>query len=173
VKKILLTQGKFALVDDADFEAVNQFKWHATKFRRAFYACRSSQRVNGKQSTIYLHRFLMPGIDEIDHKDGNGLNNQRNNLRAASRAENLQAFRRKWKKTTSKFRGVYWDKHHKLWCAQLRKAGIHFNLGRFVSETDAALAYDAAARKYFGEFASPNFNNKQNKIKTKHENILL
>lgn len=162
MKRLSLTQGKFALVDDADFESVCEFKWCAHRTGNRWYAVRGINSRGGKGSIQRLHSFLMPGISEIDHKDGNGLNNQRENLRPVTRSQNSQAFRRKIVGASSKFRGVYWSTSRQKWVAQIHKSNTHLHLGYFELEIDAARAYDAAAIKLFGEFASPNFKPKQN-----------
>lgn len=157
MKTIPLTQGKVALVDDADYEAVSQFKWCALKIGRRFYAVRNVRRPDGKIANQYMHRFLMPGAPEVDHRDGDGLNNQRNNLRPATSQQNHQGFKSKAAGKTSKFRGVSWRKERQKWRGHIQVDGKFVHLGSFKNEEDAARAYDAAARKYFGEFASPNF----------------
>lgn len=157
MKTIPLTQGKVALVDDADYEAVNAHKWRAVKGGRGVYASRSIRKPDGKWTTQSMHQFLMPGVARIDHRDGNGLNNQRYNIRPATWEQNGRGFQHKRLGTTSKFRGVSWQKQCRKWWAQLEVAGKKVHIGLFESEFDAALAYDAAARHYFGEYASPNF----------------
>lgn len=158
MKTISLTQGKVALVDDADYAAVSAFKWCAYKTSRGhFYAKRNVRKPDGKQHIQFLHHFLMPGV-RVDHRDGDGLNNQRHNLRPATRQQNRQAFQRKKPDATSQFRGVTWLATDKKWQAQLGHNGRTFYLGRFADETEAAKAYDKAARERFGEFASLNFN---------------
>lgn len=158
MKEILLTQGFVALVDDADFEAVSVFKWHAHRDDSGcVYAARNVRNPDGSQRTLCLHRFILPG-GRIDHRDGNGLNNQRANLRKATRSQNGQAFRRKSEKKSSVFRGVSWHKSTQKWSSNIRpnkKPQIY--LGLFELEKDAALAYDKAAREIFGDFATPNF----------------
>lgn len=158
MKTIPLTQGKVALVDDADYAAVSQFKWCAMKIGRRFYAVRNVRRPDGKVANQYMHRFLMPGAAEVDHINGDGLNNSReNNLRSVTTRQNRQAFKRKAAGKTSKFRGVSWRKERGKWRAHIQVYGKFVHLGTFSNEIDAARAYDAAALKYFGEFAHLNF----------------
>lgn len=157
MKTIKLTQGKAALVDDADFERVKAHKWHALKSRRGFYAVRGLRKSDGKKTLQYLHRFLLPGVAEIDHRDGNGLNNQRENLRPVTHQQNMQGFQRKRLGATSKFRGVSWYKNISKWEARIQVSGKRIFLGHFTDETKAARAYDAAARHYFGDSAYFNF----------------
>jgi HNH endonuclease len=157
VKTIPLTQGKVALVDDADYEVVSKFKWYALKSRHTFYAVRNFPKGNGKQGLIRLHRFLLPGHPEIDHRDGDGLNNQRENLRPATRSQNEWGACHKRRGVSSVYRGVSWYSRDKKWLSYIHVSGKGKHLGYFLSEEDAARAYDTAARKYFGEFASPNF----------------
>ena len=107
---------------------------------------------------MLLHRFLMDAPDgvEVDHIDGNGLNNCIRNLRLVSHAQNLRGFQRKSLGCSSKYRGVDWYRAHQKWRAQINYRGRFYHLGYFYSEKDAARAYDVAAKKYFGEFAQSN-----------------
>lgn len=158
MKEIPLTQGKVALVDDADFEAVSKFKWHAAKRRSRFYAARKIHKPDGEWTIQYLHQFLMPGVPQIDHQYGDGLDNRRKNIRPATNQQNRHGVNRKKVGAGSTFRGVSRDKQRGSWKAKIKACGKTLFLGRFSVESDAARAYDTAAKKYFGEFASPNFN---------------
>lgn len=150
---ISLTQDKSALVDDEDFDLINQHKWFWTRNKWGGYAGR---RREGK--TILMHRVIMnasKGV-EVDHKNNNGLDNRRTNLRNASSQQN------KWNMSlpshnTSGFKGVVWHKAAKKWMAQIKKNKITQYLGCYEDKLEAAKAYDEAARQYHGEFANTNF----------------
>lgn len=160
MRKIQLTQGKFALVDDEDFEYLMQWKWHAQRrpkgYYEVFYACRSIAN-NGH---IYMHRDLMKTQEGMicDHVDHDTLNNQKSNLRNCTHSENLRN-RRKGIGTSSIYKGVYFMRGRKKhpWIAQIViTARNTTSLGSFKTEIEAALAYNQAAKKYYGEFACLN-----------------
>lgn len=155
MKTIPLTQGYVALIDDADFETVSDFNWYAIK--KGKYAARNVQNPNGTRTVLLMHKFLMPGVPEIDHEDGDGLNNQRKNLRPATHRQNLQGFQKKRAGASSIFRGVTWDKQYQNWKTQVQVDGKNTYVGRFSDEDEAARAYDDAASRFFGRFASLNF----------------
>lgn len=96
---------------------------------------------------------------KVDHRNGNGLDNQKDNLRVCTRLQNARSFASKRKNASSKFRGVSRDFDREKWFADIRVLRKTIHLGRYEQEEDAAKAYDAAAKIYFGEFASPNFSN--------------
>lgn len=171
MKKIELTKTKkksvkhFAIVDDEDYERVNQYNWCVVEDHNVFYAMRSEcipkeKRVGKtRQKTIKMHRFIL-GISDIsilvDHNDHDGLNNQKYNLRTTNHSGNMSN-RRSHKGSTSKYLGVSWAKHARKWNSSLWVIDKTLNLGYFESEEEAAKIYDEAAKKYHGEFANLNF----------------
>ena len=157
MKTIPLTQGFVAQIDDADYERVAQFKWSATRTKSNVYAIRKVRKPTGGTTSQLLHRYILGVTDrkiDVDHKDHNGLNCQRNNLRKCVRGEN-DGNRRKTR-GASKFKGVSWDSSRSRWraCIRIEKT-VH--LGYFKDEVQAALAYDTAARIRFGVMANCNF----------------
>ncbi len=138
----------YAQVDDSDFEFLNKFRWHYAKSNQTAYA---ESYIDGK--TIRMHTLVLPltGEFEVDHKDENGLNNQRDNLRAANRSQNT-AHGKKRKGTSSKYKGVSFHKHTGKWRARV---GTKY-LGVFDSEIAAARAYNKVALETYGEFAKLN-----------------
>lgn len=156
MKEIILTQNQVALVDDADYEWLNKRKWCANKTRahHTFYAKRYTK---GKMEC--MHRVIL-GLKrgdkrQCDHIDGNGLNNQRFNLRVCTIQQNQQCKRNL--KGTSKYKGVSLNHGCRTWGVRIQVNYKRIHLGSFHSESDAARCYDKAALKYFGEFARPNF----------------
>ena len=155
MKQIQLTRGKFALVDDSDFEAMSALKWYATEIYNTFYAVRVVTEENGKRKMVYMHRLIIGAACDglqVDHVDMNGLNNQRNNLRACTRSEN-QRNRAIDRNNTSGFKGVSWDKKRGKWRAYIRLNGKEMFLGRFAEAAAAYAARCDAAVKLHGEFA--------------------
>lgn len=159
MKIIWLTKGQFTLVDNADYEWLNQYKWFSNISNRCIYAARWIRLLKrGKQKVIKMHRFILGVTDsklQVDHIDHNGLNNQRSNLRIVTASQN-GSNRRPKINGRSKYIGVCWDKKQNKWYAQLKKDSKVFNLGRYSNEIEAALAYNEAAKKYHGEFSNLN-----------------
>lgn len=159
MKEIKLTRGLVALVDDEDFDWLNQFRWHVciSPKCRSIYA---GAHVGPQRKNRLMHRELLNLHDpqiHVDHRDGNGLNNQRSNLRIATRSQNQANRTSPRSDKTSRYKGVAWDKQQQMWRVQLKYCGRKHHLGRFYDETEAAKAYDNGARRIFGEFARPNF----------------
>ena len=160
MKKILLTKGMYALVDDADHEWLNRYKWYAKKSNKTYYAVRQQRVSKHKQATVLMHREIL-GLKqgdprEGDHRNHNGLDNQRNNLRIADKAQNQQN-RTERRNSYSKYKGVSWNKRDRKWQVYIGLGGKSKYVGYYEDEKEAARAYDAEARKYFGEFANTNF----------------
>ena len=157
MKKIPLTQGKAALVDDADYEWLNQWKWCAVKMCHFYYAVRHAKQDNAR--VLYMHREIMSapkGLD-IDHIDHDGLNNQKINMRLCTRQQNCANKRKRDFTTSSKYKGVCYIRKNGLWLANISYNNKTMSLGHHAAEEDAARAYDKKAVELFGEFASTNF----------------
>jgi hypothetical protein len=156
MKRIALTQGQYALVDDEDYERLNQVKWYAHENYKTFYAQRTISTINGRRRIIHMHHEVIgiPPREFIsDHKNGNGLDNQRHNLRHVTHRQNGQ--NRKNQKKTSQYPGVSWHSGRKKWVAQIQLYGKIKNLGGFTNEVDAFNAYKetikAIGEKVVGE----------------------
>lgn len=151
-------RGLVALVDDADFDYLNQWNWSGEKHRNTFYAHRVDT-TGEKRIKIKMHRLVVNITDPkvlVDHKDCNGLNNCKSNLRVCTSSQNAMN-RASQKNTSSQYKGVYLNKDTNKWAAEIR--GQNHNrkyLGLFVSENDAAIAYNEAAKIMHGEFAKLN-----------------
>lgn len=159
MKEIPLTQEKVVLVDDEDYEWLSQYNWyaHCDSWGINWYAVR---KEHGQD--VIMHRVILNALpeQEIDHRDRNGLNNQKYNLRFATPQQN-RANQRKRLSGKSNFQGVYfYSNRNKPWRAQISYSGIRNHIGYFESEEDAARAYDEIAQEIFGEFAGLNFPEK-------------
>lgn len=147
MKEIKLTQGKVALVDDEDFEYLNQWKWHARRGNcgYTFYAGRQVRVFANKQKLIHLHVAILGNPQKgmvCDHIDGNGLNNQRINLRYVTIRQNTQNNVHRVK--SSKYTGVSWDKKNLKWQSKIAVNGKCKALGRYVLEEEAFNVYRQA-----------------------------
>ena len=142
----------FAMVDDEDFEWLSKWKWFNDG---SGYAVRK-QLVDGKKCTIYMHKEILkapPGM-EGDHRFGDKLDNRRENLRVCTHAENMR--NRKPNKGRALPKGVRWHVGARKFMAGIHVNNRHVHLGLFLTEPQAKAAYDAAAIKYYGEFARAN-----------------
>lgn len=153
-KNISLTQGKVAIVDDADYEELVKHNWYFD----GRYAVRWAKRHFYRREKIMLHRAILNPNDDvdIDHINGDTLDNRRENLRICSHAENMHNMK-KHADNTSGYKGVTWDKRTRKWQAQIQVSGRKVFIGRFSDKVEAAVAYDEKAREIFGIYAKVNF----------------
>jgi hypothetical protein len=154
---VALTQGKFALVDEEDFELVSRFTWcfSAVKDRPDVGYAKTRDNETGRQ--FRLHQLVLGFPSHmIDHINRDRLDCRKKNLRAATGKQN-QGNREGSKNNTSGYRGVYWHVRDAVWRAQIMRNKKQIGLGTFQSAEDAARAYDRAAREHFGDFARVNF----------------
>lgn len=156
-KTIPLSQGKVALVDNEDFEFLNQWKWTCSARKHTSYAYRNVYQNSQYVQRVYMHRAILnppPGM-QTDHINGDGLDNRRCNLRICTPSQNL-ANSRKRKGTTSQYKGVSWGQKSQCWTAAIDEGGQDVYLGHFDDEEEAAIAYNYAARRLYGEYARLN-----------------
>lgn len=151
VKQIKLNLDKKALVDDIDYINLANRKWYVSTWG---YAIR---KENGQTVTMHIEIMGRQKGKEIDHRNGDKLDNRRANLRFVTATQNLQS-RRKFNNNTSGYRGVTWLKAAKAWQVCVRANKIKYFIGYFKDKIEAARAYDKAAKKYHGNFAQLNFN---------------
>lgn len=144
-------KGKFAWVDDQDYDLVKDYHWHIKPGRDCEYAKTSTN--------LLMHRLILGVTDsktDVDHIDHDGLNNRRSNIRVCTRAQNrMNSFPNV--NSSSHYKGVSWSKDRSKWRAQIKFNGKITHIGLFDYEMDAARAYDEVAKKYFGDYARPNF----------------
>lgn len=156
MKTIPLTQGYEAIVDDEDFDLVSRFKWAVGTNKSGNYYAVTSQRTPPKFTR--MHRLIL-GLRSIppwvDHKDGNGLNNRRDNLRIATPTQNSGNRKPQKTKHGHGFKGIFLRR--KKWQASIFHDGRRIRLGMFLTPELAARAYDAKAKEIHGEFARLNF----------------
>jgi hypothetical protein len=154
MKKIPLTQGKFALVDDEDFAELSKVKWCVSHYG---YATRNFPSKKGGRRILYMHRVILKAKmkEQCDHINMNGLDNRRENLRICTRSENKHNSQ-KYSNNTSGFKGVTLDKRCGRFVANIKVNSRRIYLGSFAEKSEAALAYNVAALKYHGDFAQLN-----------------
>lgn len=154
MKEIILSNGETTLIDDEDYELLNSSKWY---FHNGY--ARHSEYIGGKgykTKYIYMHRLLLdaPKGKEVDHINGNPLDNRRSNLRLASTSENHINKQRPPKNNTSGHIGVIWFEPKQRWHARIQVNGKSKHLGVFDELNDAIAARKAAEILYYGEFAT-------------------
>ena len=158
-RKIPLGQGIFTIVDPDVFYLLNIFPWVARKDRCGIYAVRFDNGSDKRSKIVSMHRVIKnpPKGLVVDHKNHNTLDNTSSNLRNATYSQNLYNKKKIRSDTSARFVGVSFNKKHSKYIAYIRHEGKLLWLGSFDNEIDAAKAYDAAAKKYHGEFARLNF----------------
>ena len=156
MKIIPLTQDEFALIDDEDFDIINLFKWYVKRDGNNIYA-RTDLEINRKKYIISMHRLILnvPKGKDTDHKSGNGLDNQKNNLRICTCQQN-QWNQRGHRNKSSEYKGVSWQYDKNKWRATIKYNYKQIYLGTYRDEVIAAKAYDFVAINLFGEFARLN-----------------
>jgi len=158
-RRIGLTQGMWAKVDAEDYERLSRHKWRVCrkKGRQTVYAERTIRKGNGRYSRMLMHRQIMGEVGAgmvVDHANGDGLDNRRANLRAATAAEN--SWNRRGGAGRSGYKGVSLSRERRKWRAAIFVKGRRHHLGYFSDAREAARAYDAAAREHYGQFARVN-----------------
>lgn len=159
-KEIQLTQGKIALVDDDIYPYISQWKWIAHKRKNTWYAVRNAPRPPGGVLILMHRQIVQPqnGMD-VDHINGDGLDNRAENLRECTHSQNIQNSKLR-SDNESGYKGVHWDNVKRKWRAGIReKNGKYIHLGYHDDPCEAGRAYDFAAKKLHGTFARLNFPN--------------
>lgn len=160
VREIELTRGKIALVSAEDYERLSAVKWYAMKDSRSgtFTAARG-----GGGRFILMHRLIIGDIPEgleIDHINGDSLDNRRENLRICKHSQNRKN-NKKYETNTSGFMGVHFRTERQKWVAMIYADGKRQYLGHYDTPEEAAVAYDEAALRLHGEFATLNFQSER------------
>jgi hypothetical protein len=162
MKEIPLTKGLVTIVDDEDFQMLNAYKWYSVGHPKKEYAATYGGKGKGQPQHIRMHRMLLnaPDDSEVDHINGNRLDNRKSNLRLATRSQNGRNrgkfSNHKGKSHSSRFKGVTYHSRDSCWQATICVDGQYTHLGYHNTEREAALAYNKAAIKYHGEFAIIN-----------------
>lgn len=161
MKEIKLSQQQITLVDDEDYEYLNQWIWcsYFSPITKTFYAMRNSKTNKyGKRINIYMSREIMNTPEKLhcDHIDHDTLNNQKYNLRNCEFKDNMKN-KRLYKNSTTLYKGVIFDKESQKYRSRIGLNGKKIHIGRFDSIIDAAMAYDKKAIEIYGEFACTNF----------------
>ena len=156
VKKIKLNKG-FTVVDDADYKRFNQYNWYLNAGGYVIRTITVGDWRDGKRKSILLHRLINNTPDGVctDHANGDKLDNRRSNLRDATRRQN-SINKRVCSHTSSKYKGVHRLKANGRWQSYINVEGKLRHLGTFKKERDAALAYNAASKKFHGKFSKLN-----------------
>jgi len=154
MKTITLTNGFSALVDNGDYEILSIYKWQVQSRKWGNYAIRVGRK--GEPTTVRMHRQIM-GLDstkEVDHINGDGLDNRRSNLRLVTHSQNQMNNRRA--SGSSRHKGVHWCNRSQRWIVRIVMGGKRKYAGRFRDETEAARHYNELAVKHYGQCARLN-----------------
>ena len=157
MKQISLTKGQFTIVDNEDFERLNQYKWFCSN---RGYVCRNKKLGYGKfnRKTEWMHRLIINTPENMytDHINGNKLDNRKSNLRICIKSENNRNVNKR-KNNTSGYKGVFFNKVWKTWFVKLTIGKKYITGGKtYKNPKEAAIRYNKLAKKYYGEFASLN-----------------
>ena len=157
MKEIKLTNGGVTLVDDSDYEELNQYKWFAHKERDTAYVLRYQYNGFRQYGRVLMHRQILnpEKSDDVDHVNGDGLDNQRSNIRVCSRQQNLENQRLR-SDNTSGFKGVSLCNKNRAWRATVNLNGKQVHVGCYPTKEAAAQAYNHKAIELFGQFARSN-----------------
>ncbi len=155
LKTLELTQGQVAVIDDTDFDNLKAFNWFAVKDRDRWYAATSIVRDDGKRQLLRMHRFVAdaPAEMQVDHINGNGLDNRRSNLRVCTHQENQWNRQAAPRNSTTGLQGVNYNKANKNFRAAIKHNKKSIHLGVFSTKEAAFEAYKAASIKFKGEFS--------------------
>ncbi len=148
-----MTQGKTAIIDDTDWPIIAGYTWYATKSYNTWYAV-AAIPGRRRKARVKMHNLIL-GRKNVDHRDSDGLNNRRSNLRPCNDAQNQQ--NNGSRGGSSKFKGVSWVMRRKKWLVAFRCNNQYHFVGWFADEIEAAKAYDAAILPLAGDFARLNF----------------
>ncbi|KKK63726.1 hypothetical protein LCGC14_2991400 [marine sediment metagenome] len=157
-KLIPLTQGKYTIVDEKNYDMLSKHTWYAKCECGIWYAVREIRDAEGKRTTQRMHRYILncPKGKDVDHKNHNGLDNRESNIRICTNSQNQQN-QRPCRGGSSKYKGVSFRKDTNRWTAHIKNGGKLINLGNYGTEIEAAKIYDEVAKKHFREFARTNF----------------
>ncbi len=158
MKMIPLTRGKIAIVDDRDFKLVSSFEWFASCNRSGNWYARRNETMDCAYAS--MHALILNSFKEIDHKDRDGLNNRRDNLRIVTRKQNSY---NRVGRAGKRYKGVSWMAIRNKWRAYIVSEGKQISLGLHQSKKLAMDAYDKKAIELWGEYARTNHDLQKNR----------